>query len=98
MAPAKLPGEARSFLAHGDAAVRREAARLLLSYEETRDAAMLVAVRDDDACVVAAGPQAALDAVPPFVVSIIRVSLDPGAINARAALWGGVAAFAGVPS
>jgi len=96
MAPAKLPGEARSFLAHGDAAVRREAARLLLSYEETRDAAMLVAVRDDDACVVAAGLQAAQERCPPLVASTIRLRVDRGEITESAALVAAVRAVAGV--
>lgn len=96
MAPPKLPTEARPFLTHGDAAVRREAARLLLSYEETREAAMLVAVRDDDTRVVAAGLQAAQERCPPLVASTIRQRVDRGEITESAALVAAVRAVAGM--
>src|SRR5258706_16262068 len=57
---------------------------------------MLVAGRDDDACVVGAGLRAAQERCPPLVASTIRLRVDRGEITESAALVAAVRAVAGV--
>ena len=94
LVPPVLPAEARTFLAHADASVRREAARLLLSYDETRETAMSVAVRDDDERVVYAGLLAAQERCSPHVAATIRQRMDRGELTDAAARVAAVRAVA----
>ena len=94
LAPPVLPAEARAFLTHADAAVRREAAKLLLAYDETRESAMSVAVRDDDERVVYAGLLAAQERCSPHVAATIRQRMDRGELEDGAARVAAVRAVA----
>lgn len=94
LAPPVLPAEARAFLTHADAAVRRVAAKLLLAYDETRESAMSVAVRDDDERVVYAGLLAAQERCSPHVAATIRQRMDRGELEDGAARVAAVRAVA----
>ena len=88
LAPPELPSEVRAFLTHEDPVLRREAAKLLLAYDETRDSTMSVAVRDDDERVVYVGLLAAQERCSPHVAATVRQRMDRGEITdgtARAA-------------
>ncbi len=94
LAPATLPTGARSFLTHAEPALRREATKLLLAYEETREHAMSVALRDDDERVIYAGLLAAQDTCSPAMAATIRERMDRGEIAESAARAAGVRAVA----
>ena len=85
--------EARVFLTHADPALRREAAKLLLAYDETRESAMLVAVRDDDERVIHAGLLAAQERCSSLTASTIRQRIDRGEITESASLVAAVRAI-----
>lgn len=93
LAPRTLPAEARSFLTHADPSLRREAAKLLLAYDDTRESAMLVAVRDDDERVMYAGLLAAQERCSSLTASTIRQRIDRGEITDSAALVAAVRAI-----
>ncbi len=93
LAPRTLPMEARAFLTHADPALRREAAKLLLAYEETRESAMLVAVRDDDERVMYAGLLAAQERCSSLTASTIRQRMERGEITDSASLVAAVRAI-----
>jgi hypothetical protein len=94
LAPPVLPAEARPFLTHEDPALRRDAAKLLLAYDETRESAMSVAVRDDDERVVYAGLLAAQERCSPLVAATIRQRMDRGELDDGAARVAAVRAVA----
>jgi hypothetical protein len=86
LAPRTLPVEARAFLTHADPTLRREAAKLLLAYDETRESAMSVAVRDDDERVMYAGLLAAQERCSALIASTIRQRMDRGEITDSTAM------------
>jgi hypothetical protein len=77
----KPPPEVRAFLTHADPLTRREAVRLLLAYDETRDAALLAAVRDADARVLSVGLLEAQERASPRAAATIRQRLDRDEIS-----------------
>ncbi len=93
LAPQTLPMEARAFLTHADPALRREAAKLLLAYDDTRESAMHVAVRDDDERVIHAGLLAAQERCSSLTASTIRQRIDRGEITESASLVAAVRAI-----
>jgi hypothetical protein len=93
LAPRTLPMEARAFLTHADPALRREAAKLLLTYDDTRESAMLVAVRDDDERVIHAGLLSAQERCSSLTASTIRQRIDRGEIADSASLVAAVRAI-----
>jgi hypothetical protein len=96
LAPQSLPMEARAFLTHADPALRREAAKLLLAYDETRESAMLVAVRDDDERVTHAGLLAAQERCSSLTASTIRQRIDRGEITDSASLVAAIRAIGNI--
>lgn len=81
LTPRTVPAEVRAFLTHADPALRREAARLMLARDDTREVAMSVVVRDDDERVVTTGLIAAQDGCPPTVAARIRQRVDLGELT-----------------
>ena len=70
------------FLLHSDAAVRREAVRLLLKYVETREQAIIAGVTDTDDRAVYYALQAAQDGgCPPRAATIVRQRLEAGELD-----------------
>lgn len=70
------------FLLHTDAAVRREAVRLLLKFVETREQAIVSGVTDTDERAVFYGLQAAQDAgCPPRALTVIRQRIERGDLD-----------------
>jgi hypothetical protein len=96
LAPRTLPAEARAFLAHVDPTLRREAAKLLLAYDETRESAMSVAVRDDDERVMYAGLLAAQERCSALIASTIRQRMDRGEITDSTAMVAAVRAVGNI--
>ncbi len=94
ISPPTLPAKARGFLAHPDPSLRREAVRLLLAYDETREIAMAVAVRDEDERVVYAGLLAAQEKCSPYVAATIRQRMDRAELNDGASRVAAVRAVA----
>ena len=78
LTPRTIPSHVRSFLKHADASVRREAAKLMLSNPDTRDTAMLAAVRDDDERVVSTALIASLNGCSAFAAATIRQRMERG--------------------
>lgn len=71
--------EVQRFLLHGEAAVRREAVRLLLKYVEHREQAIVAGVTDTDDRAVYYALQAAQDGgCPPRAATIIRQRMEAG--------------------
>src|SRR6478752_2197006 len=66
------PVEAGPYLTHFDATLRREAARLLLGYESTREATLLTVLRDEDERVVYSGLLAAATNCSAEAAAVIR--------------------------
>jgi hypothetical protein len=83
----KLPSipsdvDASSFLLHNDAAVRREAIRLMLKFVETREQAIIAGVADSDDRAVFYGLNAAQEGgCPPRATTIIKQRLDSGELD-----------------
>ena len=74
--------EVQRFLLHNDAAVRREAVRLLLKYIETREPAIVAGVTDTDDRAVYYALQSAQDGgCPPRAATIIRQRLESGELD-----------------
>ena len=96
LAPPAPPPEVRSYLTHADPELRREAAKLLLGYDETRESVMSVAVRDEDERVVYVGLLAAQERCSTHVASTIRQRMDRGELEDGAARAAGVRAVANV--
>ncbi|MEO8333788.1 MAG: hypothetical protein ABI664_02365 [bacterium] len=96
LAPRTLPVEARTFLTHADPALRREAAKLLLAYDDTRDSAMSVAIRDDDERVMYAGLLAAQERCSALIASTIRQRMDRGDITDSTAMVAAVRAVGNI--
>src|SRR5207302_955811 len=76
LAPTEPPVEAGPYMTHHDPTVRREAVRLLLGFDSTRDMALLTAVRDADERVVYSGLLAAQTVCTPEAAAVIRDRLD----------------------
>jgi hypothetical protein len=98
LTPPTPPFQARTFLAHSDALLRREAVRLLLGYDDTREAALLAAVRDDDTRVVSVGLLAAQDACSGRIAAAIRQRLDRGELQNDIMRAAAVRAIAAAPT
>ena len=81
LAPTAPPPEVRGFLTHADPLVRREVVRLLAAHEATREPALLAAVLDTDARVLAVGLLEAQARCSPRVAVTIRQRLDRGEID-----------------
>jgi hypothetical protein len=81
LAPLVPPFQVRTFLTHPDALLRREAVRLLVGYGDTREAALLAAVRDEDTRVLSVGLLAAQENCSPRTAATIRQRLDRGEIQ-----------------
>lgn len=74
--------EVQRFLLHSDAAVRREAVRLLLKFVETREQAIIAGVTDTDERAVYYALQAAQDGgCPPRAATIIRRRMEGGELD-----------------
>ena len=74
--------DAKAFLLHMDAGVRREAIRLLLKFVETREQAIVSAVTDTDERATFYGLQAAHDGgCPPKAVAIVRQRIEAGDLD-----------------
>ena len=74
--------EVQRFLLHSDAAVRREAVRLLLKFVETREQAIVAGVTDTDERAVYYALQAAQDGgCPPRAAAIIRQRMEGGELD-----------------
>jgi hypothetical protein len=70
------------FLLHTDAAVRREAIRLLLKFVETREQAIVAAVTDTDERAVFYGLQAAQEGgCPPRAITILHQRISAGDLD-----------------
>lgn len=78
LSPRTVPVEVRSFLKHADPSLRREAAKLMLAHDDTREAAMAVVVRDDDERVVATALLTAIEGCSPPAAAVIRQRVDRG--------------------
>jgi hypothetical protein len=81
LAPAVPPPESRAFLSHADPLVRREAIRLFMAHEGSRDATMLAAVRDPDMRLVSVGLLEAQEGCSPRIAAAIRQRVDDAAID-----------------
>ena len=78
--------EIQRFLLHNDAAVRREAVRLLLKFVETREQAIVAGVTDTDERAVYYALQAAQDGgCPPRAATIIRQRMEGGDLDSALA-------------
>lgn len=74
--PAVVP----TFLMHDDPLLRREAARLLMLYADSKEAAVLAAVRDPDPRVASVGLLAAQEGCSPRIAVTIRQRVENGEI------------------
>jgi hypothetical protein len=81
LAPQVLPVEVQGLLMHDDPAIRREAARLLLGYDDTRESTVARAVRDTDERVVYVGLLAAQERCAAAVAATIRYRMDQGELS-----------------
>ena len=74
--------DASRFLLHPEAAVRREAVRLLLKFVETREQAIIAGVADVDERAVFYGLQSAQEGgCPPRALSIVRQRIENGDLD-----------------
>ena len=94
LAPSSPPVEAGPYLTHFDPAVRREAARLLLGYESTREATLLTALRDADERVVYSGLLAAATGCSAEAAALIRQRIDDEHVTDAPARAAGIRAVA----
>ena len=94
LAPAEPPVEAGPYLNHFDPTLRREAAKLLLAYEATREETVLAAVRDPDERVAYCAILAAANACPPEAAVIIRQRIDGDELTDAAVRAAGIRAAA----
>jgi hypothetical protein len=76
LAPPTAPLEAIEFTNHFDPTLRREAVRLLASYPDTRESALMSGVSDTDERVVYTTLVAAQSSCPPAVATVIRQRMD----------------------
>ena len=76
IAPPVPPPEVQLLRQHADAAVRREAVKLLLGYATTRESALLASVRDPDERVAYCGIMAAAHGCPADAAAVIRQRID----------------------
>jgi hypothetical protein len=74
---------ARDYLANGDALVRREAVRLSLRHDDTREPAILSALADADDRVVFTGLTAAQEKCPPAGFGVIKRRIDRGELDSQ---------------
>jgi hypothetical protein len=94
LAPRAPPVEAGPYLTHFDPILRREAAKLLLGYESTREATLLAALRDEDERVVYSGLLAAATGCSAEAAAVIRQRLDDGDVSDGSARAAGIRAVA----
>jgi hypothetical protein len=94
LAPTEPPVEAGPYLTHFDPALRREATKLLLGYESTREATLFTAVRDADERVVYSALLAAGAGCTGEVAAVIRKRIDNGDLTDGAARAAGIRAVA----
>jgi hypothetical protein len=94
LAPTSPPVEAGPYLTHFDATVRREAARLLLGYESTREATLLTVLRDADERVLYSGLLAAATGCSVEAAAVIRQRIDDGDVSDAPARAAGIRAVA----
>jgi hypothetical protein len=94
LAPPAPPVEAGPYLTHFDPTLRREAAKLLLGYDATREATIHAAVMDADERVVYCALLAAANGCPAEAAAVIRQRLDDGEFADGAIRAAGVRAAA----
>jgi hypothetical protein len=94
LAPPLPPVEAGPYLTHFDPSLRREAARLLLGYESTREATLLAVLRDSDERVVYSGLLAAAAGCSAEAAAMIRQRIDDGEVKDGLARAAGIRAVA----
>jgi hypothetical protein len=73
--------DARAYVQHADAAVRREAVKLLLKHPPTRDETLTAALADSDERTVYLALNAALERCPRAAVSLARERVDRGELD-----------------
>jgi hypothetical protein len=88
------PVEAGPYLTHFDATLRREAARLLLGYESTRETTLLTVLRDADERVVYIGLLAAATECSAEAAAVIRQRIEDGDVTDAPARAAGIRAVA----
>jgi len=94
LAPPSPPVEAGPYLTHFDPALRREAARLLLGYESTRETTLLTVLRDADERVVYSGLVAAANGCSAEAAAMIRQRIEEGGVTDGPARAAGIRAVA----
>ena len=94
LAPPSPPVEAGPYLTHFDPTIRREAARLLLGYESTREATLLTVLRDADERVLYSGLLAAAAGCSAEAAAAIRQRIDDGDVTDAPARAAGIRAVA----
>ncbi|HEX7981298.1 MAG TPA: hypothetical protein VF461_21995 [Gemmatimonadaceae bacterium] len=94
LAPHSPPVEAGPYLTHFDPTLRREAARLLLGYESTRESTLLTALRDEDERVVYSGLLAAATNCSAEAAALIRQRIDDRDLTDGPARAAGIRAVA----
>jgi hypothetical protein len=94
LAPASPPVEAGPYLTHFDPALRREAAKVLLGYESTREETILAALRDADERVVYCGLLAAASGCSAEAAALIRRRIDGRDVTDGPARAAGIRAVA----
>jgi hypothetical protein len=86
--------EAGPYLTHFDPTIRREAARLLLGYETTREETLLTVLRDPDERVLYGGLLAAATGCSAEAAALIRQRIDDGDVTDGPARAAGIRAVA----
>jgi hypothetical protein len=81
LAPPSPPVEAGPYLTHFDPSLRREAAKLLLGYESTREMTLLTVLRDADERVVYSGLLAAATGCSAEAAAVIRQRIEDGDVT-----------------
>jgi hypothetical protein len=94
LAPPSPPVEAGPYLTHFDPTIRREAARLLLGYETTREETLLTVLRDPDERVLYGGLLAAATGCSAEAAALIRQRIDDGDVTDGPARAAGIRAVA----
>ncbi len=94
LAPPEPPVEAGPYLTHFDPALRREATKLLLGYDTTRETTLLTAVQDADERVVYSALLAAGAGCTAEVAAVIRKRIDAGDLTDGTARAAGIRAVA----
>jgi hypothetical protein len=98
IAPPAPPPEVQLCREHPDAAVRREAVKLLLGYAAARETTMLTSVNDPDMRVAYCGILAATHGCPADTAAVIRRRIDAGELAEGTVRAAGIRAVATQPT